>query len=307
MFRRDTRPRLGGFPVAGRIAVDAFLADERSYVVSLGVEPDAYDIAVAMLDAVRSRDATVRGGKSELIWTDASMDVDLGHRRFMPTEFVIEIVGVTTYFLGFSRYPPLVYGGVLLDRNENGPRRWMQSVPGVELTEDSADAIRAATNEILNRLSNPKLCERSRQEQAAREALRSAEVLSVSVFRGPPVWTRITRRWLIGAISCVTIGFGLLAIHIHGGAAWHPAFMIPLIGACAVVPITLGLWITEWRRRPIIAAWYKSGGHLCPACAYDVSRLAPAGSCPECGHAYDIERDTALWREIGLRRPHDIT
>lgn len=307
MLRRDTRPRLGSFPLAGRISVADFLAGGREYVESLGIEPDAYDISSAMLDVVRTRDASIRADTSELIWTDASLDVDLGHSRFMPTEFVIEIVGDASYFVGFTGYPPIVFGGVLPDRNETGPRRWPHATPGVELDEDSMDAIRAATDAQVSRLLDPGVREQALKGHAIQEAMRSGEVLMPSVFRGPPVWTKTTRRWLTGNIVCIALGFVLLTLKIHGGAMWSAFFWIPLIGACAVIPITLGAWLTVRHRRQLVSAWYKSDGRLCPSCAYDVSPLSPTGTCPECGNAYDIDRDASMWREVGLRRPHHCT
>ncbi|MBX3315297.1 MAG: hypothetical protein KF902_00380 [Phycisphaeraceae bacterium] len=307
MFGRDKRTRLGSSPVAGRISIDKFLESGRAYVDSIGVEPDAYDIASAMLAVVQSRDPTVNSDLSELIWTDASMDVDLGHRRFIPTEFVIEVAGEVSYFVGFTGYPPFVYGGMLPDREETGPRRWPQTPPGVELDEYSTDVIRGAVETQLSRMFDPEVQSQAMDEYAARKSLRSAEAISTSVFHGPPVWVRITRCWLIGTVVCIAIGFALLALHMYGGAAWHAAFMIPLIGVCAGVPITLGMWLKERYQNRLVTAWHKSAGRLCPFCAYDVSALSSAGTCPECGKPFDIERDIPLWRDVGLRRPHDMT
>ncbi len=54
---------------------------------------------------------------------------------------------------------------------------------------------------------------------------------------------------------------------------------------------------TRWIRRALL----ESEGRLCTHCAYDVSTLAPAGACPECGKAYDIEKDKSLWEAVGAR------
>lgn len=49
------------------------------------------------------------------------------------------------------------------------------------------------------------------------------------------------------------------------------------------------------RTRSIRRALLESEGRLCTHCAYDVSTLDPAGTCPECGKPYDIARDAPLW------------
>lgn len=59
------------------------------------------------------------------------------------------------------------------------------------------------------------------------------------------------------------------------------------------------LWLI--RTRHIRRALLRSEGRLCTHCAYDVSTLAPAGICPECGKAYDIEKDKPLWEAVGAR------
>ena len=63
------------------------------------------------------------------------------------------------------------------------------------------------------------------------------------------------------------------------------------------------LWVL--RTRHIRRALVKSGGRLCTHCAYDVSALPPAGTCPECGRDYDIESDKPLWETVGARYGDD--
>ncbi len=55
------------------------------------------------------------------------------------------------------------------------------------------------------------------------------------------------------------------------------------------------------RRRSIRRSLRESQGRLCTHCAYDVSKLAPSGTCPECGKPYDIEKDKVLWEVVGAR------
>ncbi len=78
--------------------------------------------------------------------------------------------------------------------------------------------------------------------------------------------------------------------------------MVPLIGglvpSCIIFPIG---WLM---RRSLYREWHGSDGRLCMYCGYNVSALAVAGTCPECGNAYDVERDGAVWAKSGLRRGH---
>lgn len=60
-----------------------------------------------------------------------------------------------------------------------------------------------------------------------------------------------------------------------------------------------------FRTRSIRRALLESEGRLCTHCAYDVSTLAPSGTCPECGKPYDIEKDKVLWEAVGARYGDD--
>ena len=77
--------------------------------------------------------------------------------------------------------------------------------------------------------------------------------------------------------------------------------LIPL--AFSVTPMfivgPIWWWRTAWVRRAV----RDSGWRLCTHCAYDVSALSPSGTCPECGNAYDVKRDAALWEQAGCGRP----
>ena len=59
------------------------------------------------------------------------------------------------------------------------------------------------------------------------------------------------------------------------------------------------------RTRSIRRALLASEGRLCTHCAYDVSTIAPSGTCPECGKPYDIEKDKPLWEAVGVRYGED--
>ena len=82
---------------------------------------------------------------------------------------------------------------------------------------------------------------------------------------------------------------------------------IPRSGVWRFVPLMMGLSpivvsmpVGHWMLRGIRREWHATGGRLCTHCAYDVSDLAPAGTCPECGGAYDIAADAEIWAASGL-------
>lgn len=103
----------------------------------------------------------------------------------------------------------------------------------------------------------------------------------------------------------LSIFFGLAAVAwvvLRGpfGLPRHGLFRLaPLAIALVPVVVLTPLWImrTRWIRR----ALRGSEGRLCTHCGYDVSRLAHAGVCPECGRAYDITADRRLWENVGAR------
>lgn len=76
---------------------------------------------------------------------------------------------------------------------------------------------------------------------------------------------------------------------------------LPLALALTPILVIAPLW--WWRTRWIRRAVRESGWRLCTHCAYDVSTLAPSGTCPECGQHYDVEKDAALWADAGVKPP----
>jgi hypothetical protein len=118
----------------------------------------------------------------------------------------------------------------------------------------------------------------------------------------PPVVRRLTF-WSIAA--CLALS--ALAIFLVKGremmgfprTPWYRALTI----AVAVAPIVVVAPL--WARRVIAIrrAVRASGWRLCRQCAYDVSALAPTGTCPECGHPYDTKTDAAYWESVGIDRP----
>lgn len=71
-------------------------------------------------------------------------------------------------------------------------------------------------------------------------------------------------------------------------------------GALLIVAVPFVIIRPLWmlRTRQIRRSLAESKGRLCTNCAYNVSRLPPAGICPECGSMYDIEKDKVLWSAV---------
>lgn len=116
----------------------------------------------------------------------------------------------------------------------------------------------------------------------------------------PPVMRRGVAWWLGALFTCAIAACGWIALRRPLG--------LPRDGVYRYVPMMLGLapillvnplylWRTAWLRRALAA----SNGKLCTHCAYDVSGLAPSGTCPECGGAYDVEADAKLWQGVKRR------
>ncbi len=118
----------------------------------------------------------------------------------------------------------------------------------------------------------------------------------------------VVRRW---TLTCTAVALGLGAVGVgyallreYLGLPWHGWYkLIPL--ALVWMPIFVVAPIWYLRTRAVRRAIHRSGGRLCTHCAYDLSTLGPAGTCPECGRAYDVEKDAALWAELGYNRTSD--
>lgn len=107
--------------------------------------------------------------------------------------------------------------------------------------------------------------------------------------------------WLIGLSAfCLVASLAWVTLRKPLGVPRGVAFRY--VGVLlAAVPFTViwPLWML--RTRHIRRALLRSGGRLCTHCAYDVSSLSPSATCPECGRAYDIEKDKPLWEAVGVQ------
>ncbi len=116
----------------------------------------------------------------------------------------------------------------------------------------------------------------------------------------PPVMRRGVFWWL--ALTCAFAAVAAAWVLLRGplGLPRHGVFrFVPLaLGLTPLLVINpLYLWRTSWIRR----AAAEANGRLCTHCAYNVTGLPVVGRCPECGCAYDVEKDRPLWEDAGMR------
>lgn len=121
-----------------------------------------------------------------------------------------------------------------------------------------------------------------------------------SLWAGPPVWSRWTIRALALAVLCVIAAIVLVLLRIELGWPKRGPSRYAIFALC-LAPFLIHP-IVNFHHRHIRRAWHASRGRLCTHCAYDLSTIEPAGICPECGKAYDVESDAILWKIAGLTR-----
>jgi hypothetical protein len=121
--------------------------------------------------------------------------------------------------------------------------------------------------------------------------------LHVLFAPGPPMLVR-GRKWLLYAtLACFVIA-GTYVILDDPLNLPHRRWWKRAAVGVALFPIVVlqPLWV--YRTRHLSRLAKQTQGRLCAHCAYDVSTLDPAGTCPECGKAYDIARDAPLWNSF---------
>ncbi len=124
----------------------------------------------------------------------------------------------------------------------------------------------------------------------------------------PQVFPPVMRRglwWLLGLSTFM--GLSAVAWVVLRGPLGVPRGFAYRYGALFLglppVVVLLPWWL--YRTRSIRQALLESEGRLCTHCAYNVSTLEPAGTCPECGKPYDIDKDKVLWEAVGARYGDD--
>lgn len=120
----------------------------------------------------------------------------------------------------------------------------------------------------------------------------------------PQVFPPVMRRgvwWLLG-LSAVFVLAPIAWVLLRGPLGVPRGFAYRY-GALVLVAVPFVIIWPLWmlRTRHIHRALLRSEGRLCTHCAYDVSTIARAGTCPECGKPYDIEKDKPLWEAVGAR------
>ena len=113
-----------------------------------------------------------------------------------------------------------------------------------------------------------------------------------------PVVRRSAAIWLGSATLFMLLAMFWLALRGPLG--------LPRGGFFRVLPLTLIVvsWVVflplwHWRVRRFRRTLFASRLRLCTHCAYDLSTLAPTGTCPECGRDYDAARDVVTWENTG--------
>jgi hypothetical protein len=65
----------------------------------------------------------------------------------------------------------------------------------------------------------------------------------------------------------------------------------------ALIPMMLqAYWPTCRHRRRLARRLKETNGALCPDCGYDLRGHDSPTPCPECGRAWDREKDRTLWK-----------
>jgi len=116
-----------------------------------------------------------------------------------------------------------------------------------------------------------------------------------SANRTPIAIVRVSRwSFLILMISVASLAsaavFKLLAGSLASLVTGMLAFsLFPPIAALSIA-LTVSFRGASLRRRA-----RRSDGQACESCLYDLRGLAPEGSCPECGIAYNLENLKHIW------------
>ena len=74
-------------------------------------------------------------------------------------------------------------------------------------------------------------------------------------------------------------------------------------GVYILMNVTMLGWIFVWKMeaRRAVARAQRAGGLLCPQCTYDLRGSGEAGTCPECGRAYEQGAVRAQWADAQRR------
>ena len=122
----------------------------------------------------------------------------------------------------------------------------------------------------------------------------------VTPYTGPPVLWRTSRWCLALACLCVAASFAIVILRgtlLSNRQAWQRFAIMSFGFAPALVIYPIGYLI----QRRTLRAWRLAEGRLCARCGYELTAHPDAGTCPECGNSYDLERDAHLWAQVGLK------
>lgn len=113
-----------------------------------------------------------------------------------------------------------------------------------------------------------------------------------------PVVRRAAVLWLTSAALFMLLAVAWIVVRRPLGLPRGGYYrVLPL--ALIALPWVIGLPLWHWRVRRFRRALFASRFRLCTHCAYDLSTLAPTGTCPECGNDYDAAKDVVTWEQTG--------
>lgn len=116
---------------------------------------------------------------------------------------------------------------------------------------------------------------------------------------GPPMM-RVPGRHAL--IYLIPMAIFFLWLFIPGGlrASWRGEAWLSMWGFLAIEIVIIALiFIPSIRSSLKLRRSVKAAGYLaCGSCAYDLSKLPPEGTCPECGEAYTHAQCRRWWKQV---------
>lgn len=122
----------------------------------------------------------------------------------------------------------------------------------------------------------------------------------------PPAIRRLLW-WMALPLAVVIAGAVVYTLPAAQSAMSTPSIWlsvgIPLICFASVFVANLGIWHGQRRiKRAVLAA----DGRACTHCVHDLRGLGDTGTCPECGHAFDVAVDVRRWARVNMHKELNV-